>query len=629
MSATGSGSLPRRRTLLVGIALVAITLGVYGRAVGHRYVGIDDAVYVTQNARVQEGLTSEGVRWAFTTNHAANWHPVTWLSHMLDAELFGSGPAAPHAVNVVLHALTSLLLFLWLDRATRETWPSATVAALFALHPIQVESVAWIAERKDLLSALFWLLSMWGWLAYARRPSVARYLLVAMLFAAGLLAKPMLVTLPFVFLLLDYWPLGRWPHGGGAEMAGPGPTASPRWLVLEKVPLLLLSVGSSVATVVAQRAGGAVVDLESLPLAARVANALVGYTVYLGKTIWPTGLAVFYPHPATYPIWRVAGAAAILGAISVAAWRWRRRRPWLVLGWCWFLGTLVPVIGLVQVGAQAVADRYTYLPAVGLFIMVAWGLAELVEIRGVRARTRSVLAALLLATLAALTWVQLGHWRDAESLFSHATRVTRDNHVAQYNLGLALARAGRIDEAVDRFSEAARIVPEYAEARHNLGTALLAQGRIEEAAVHLGEARRLSPEVPLAHYNHGRALETLGRSAEAAVAYRDALGLRPEWPGALDRLARLLATAGDERVRDPAEAVRLAETAARLTSSSPRPEVLETLGVAYAADGRLGDAIQVWTQAAELARAAGRDALATRIEASARRYRAGRHEVER
>jgi len=617
MSTTGSGSLPRRRTLLVGIALVAITLGVYGRVVGLRYVGIDDAAYVTQNPRVQDGLTSEGLRWALTTTHQANWHPLTWLSHMLDVELFGPGPAGPHAVNAILHALTALLLFLWLDRATGEPWPSAFAAALFALHPLQVESVAWIAERKDVLSALFWMLTMRAWLGYVRRPAVARYVVMVALFGAGLMAKPMLVTLPFVLLLLDYWPLGRWPRTPGSGVA-------PRRLVLEKVPLLGLSIASSVTTILAQRAGGAMVDLASLPIPARFANALVGYTVYLGKTLWPIDLAVLYPHPTTFPGWRVAAAALILGAVSVGAWRWRLRRPWLAVGWCWFLGTLVPVIGLVQVGVQSVADRYTYLPGIGLFIIAAWGLAELTAAWGLPARAKSLAAVSLLATLSVATWTQLGHWCDAESLFSHAVRVTRDNHVAHYNLGLALARQGKIDTAIDHFSEAARIHPGYAEAHHNLGTALLRQGQLEPAAEHLGEARRLSPEVPMVHLNHARVLQEMGRTADAADAYRDALRRRPEWPGALESLARILATASDERLRDPAGAVRLAESAARLTSSNPRPEVLDTLAIAYASDGRFSDAVRASERAAGLARAAGRADLATMIEERTRLYRSGR-----
>jgi hypothetical protein len=484
------------RSALVLLALAAGVLLVYREVGDHAFLVVyDDEEYVTRNAWVRAGLTWGGAAWAFTETHAANWHPLTFLSHMLDVELFGMDAGWHHRVNVAIHLANSALLYRVLLGMTGALWRSAFVAALFALHPLHVESVAWVAERKDVLSGLFWMLSMGCYAGYARRGGAGRYLLVAACLALGLMAKPMVVTLPFVLLLLDYWPLRRtaWlpPDGGGEPVP-------PRRLLLEKVPLLLLSAASCVVTYLAQSAWEAKAAYSAED---RLANALVSYVRYLGKTFWPEALSIFYPHPADIgagvPWWQAGGALLILSSVSVAAVRWIRSRPYIAVGWSWFLGTLVPVIGLVPVGAAAMADRYTYLPLVGVFLGLTWAVSEAFPGGRFRGAILGAAGGLVLLLLAVLAGRQTSYWKDSETLFRHASVVVPGNWVAYNNLGVAVSKAGRNDEAIRNFREAVRFNPNYFEAHANLGVALLRKGSIEEGKFHLYQAYRLKPRDPM------------------------------------------------------------------------------------------------------------------------------------
>lgn len=559
-------------TTLILLLLAALVIGVFWQVGGHSFINLDDNGYIYENSQVRGGLTCEGVAWAFSSTEMANWHPLTWISHMADVELFGLDAGWHHRVNALFHLLNTLLLFLVLNRMTESPWRSGFVAALFAVHPLHVESVAWVAERKDVLSTLFWILTMWAYLRYTRRPCVARYLLVAAMLAIGLMCKPMLVTLPFVLLLLDWWPLGRHMRSDAS------PTAELPWsmnrvmiLFLEKIPFMALSAISCVITYISQEKGEAVIRLEAIPIGERLGNALVSYAGYIGNMLCPVSLAVFYPHLGRHlPILNVVGAAILLIAITVLAIRMLRLRPYLAVGWFWYLGTLVPVIGLVQVGTQAMADRYTYVPLIGLFIMIAWGAADSVPKTGFRRNAVVASGAAIIVVLACLAWVQANHWRDSVSLFRHALDVTKDNGRAEYNLGEALgsqgdleqaaihyreairinpkaatahnnlanilAETGHAEEAIAHFKEAIRIVPDYAQAHNNLGVTLYKQKMNDEAAREYLEALRIEPDYADAHFNMGLLLEKTGKLEDALFHYRDAVRLSPGDPSAARRL---------------------------------------------------------------------------------------------
>ncbi len=581
---TGPGSGRGVLRYVLPLVLAALVVAVFWQVGEHEFVNVDDNLYIYENPVVLRGLTPEGVSWAFTTFHAAYWHPVTWLSHMVDVELFGPSPGWHHRMNVLYHLLGTELLFLVLWRMTGALLPSAFVAALFAVHPLHVESVAWAAERKDVLSALFWMLTMGAYLLYVRRPGAARYALVLATFALGLMCKPMLVTLPFALLLLDFWPLGR--------VAPPGPEPAPSWraaaaalpgLVREKVPLLALSAASCVVTYRSAAANAAVSSFEQLTVAARAANALVSYAVYLVKTVWPSPLAVFYPHPATVhaslPAWQVAGALVLVAAFSAFALLQARRRPYLAVGWFWYLGTLVPVIGLLQAGAQAQADRFTYVPLIGIFVAVAWGAASLATDAPGRRRAVGALAAASLAALAAAAWVQAGCWRDSVTLLSRTAAVTDRNWFALNHLGVAETGLRRYGEAVAHFEEALRITPDYAEAWNNLGVAGNRLGRFRRAADCFREALRVRPAYPEAWNNLGVSRHGLGEDRQALDAFREALRLKPEFPEALNNRGVSLHALGQER-----EAIACFREALRIRADSA--EVLNNLGVSY---GGLGD----------------------------------------
>jgi tetratricopeptide (TPR) repeat protein len=560
----------------VRLAAAALVLGavlLYLPSVSNPYLRYDDDLYVTGNGAVREGLNLRGAAWAATTFHASNWHPLTWLSHMADVSLFGLSPAGPHAENALLHGTTAALLFLALLSLTGAPGRSLLVAALFAAHPLQVETVSWIAERKSLLSALFFVAALWGYGRYVRAPSPGRYGIVALLFALSLLAKPMAVTFPFLLLLLDFWPLGR--LGGGAPAPagrgdgdgegveegrrGGGGADGWRRVAAEKAPLLALSALSSAATVAAQRAGGSLVRQEGLPMWDRAGNGAISYAAYVAKAAWPDPLAAFYPFRQPVPWGSAALCAIALAAVSAAAFAFRRRAPWFLTGWFWFAGVLFPVSGLVQAGSQAMADRYAYLPAVGLFVIVAWGGRELLARAGAaEGRLPALLGGAAVAACALVTFPQQLHWRSDEALFAHAAEAVPRNGFAEMNLGVALNRGGRPAEAEGHLRKALEWKPDYRDARYNLAVVLDRLGRGGEAE---GEYRLLLSRWP----RHAPSLNNLafllasrGETGEAVSLYRRALEAQPRFTRARVNLGAALSGQGrtDEAIALLDEALR-------------------------------------------------------------------------
>jgi len=527
-----------RREALICLVLVVSILTVYWQVKDHEFVNYDDNVYITDNPQVQLGFTSKAVRWAFTTTQAGNWHPLTWLSHMMDCRLFGLNPGGHHLTSLFLHLINSILLFLALRWATSTIWPSALVASLFAIHPLHVESVAWVAERKDVLSTFFSFSTILAYVNYAKRPRKRNYLLVLFLFALGLTAKPMLVTLPFVLLLLDYWPLNRLQlrreYGSAENETGksldPGrEKLPPLKLIGEKLPMFILSGVSCVITLWAQEKAGAMSGLDIVPFKWRIANALVSCVSYIGKMIWPQRLALFYPHPEnSLPIWQAVLAGFFLVIVSIIVIRLAPRYKYGLVGWLWYLGTLVPVIGLVQVGEQAMADRYTYVPLIGLFIIIAWGLADLGDENRRRRNLLTVSVISLLLLLAICSWKQARLWKNSLGVFQHALKVTTNNYVAHYTLGNALALQGNLVGAMVHYNEALRIKPNHAEVHNNLGNALALQGKLAEAVAHYKESLRISSRQGNTHRNLGVALDRQGKYEEAMRHYLEALRLNPQ-----------------------------------------------------------------------------------------------------
>ncbi|MBT3414280.1 MAG: tetratricopeptide repeat protein [Nitrospina sp.] len=586
--------------IAICIFLVVATLAVYWQIQDHEFLYFDDNQYVTDNLNVKTGFTRESIVWAFTTSHAANWHPVTWLSHILDYQLYGLHPKGHLLTNLLIHIANALLLFTVLLRMTGALWQSGFVAALFALHPFNVESVAWAAERKNVLSTLFWLLTTWAYIRYTEKPTVKKYGWGALFLALGLMSKPMLVTLPFVLLLLDYWPLKRWKADDQVGASPPRQSqnqTSLSFLILEKVPLLALAVGSSITTFIVQRAGGAVQSADVFPLQERVINAFVSYLSYLQKTVWPSGLSVFYAHPGNaLPVWKGLVSAALLVVFTAWVIRVARRLPYLAVGWFWYLGTLIPVIGVVQVGAQAMADRYAYVPLIGIFIIAAWGLPDFLATWNQREKT-PVLFAGLLAPLMVVTWMQVNHWKNGITLFQHTISVTHDKYRefarAHNNLGIALKKKGRLieaitqyktaikvnpdfskpynnlgnismitknfDEAIRYYKESIRISPDYANAYSNLGTVLLQKGEKEEAVVYLRDAIRINPDLNQARTNLGTILSQIGEKEEAIVHLREAVKINPDLALGHFSLGNVLFQTGEteEAITHYREAVRI------------------------------------------------------------------------
>src|SRR5262245_15056736 len=660
-----SHGLLQRRTASHGIRfgicalLVVITLAVFGQTVRYEFVNFDDDLYVYNTPAIQSGITLKGAAAAFVNQHAHNWHPLTTISHMLDCQLYGLNAGGHHATNVILHTIAVLLLFWVLQGMTGATWRSALVAALFAVHPLHVESVAWVSERKDILSAVFFFLMLHAYTRYTRAPSVIRYLAVALLFAAGLMSKPMLVSAPIILLLLDYWPLGRFeqPLTTGKIKASESDRQrrNIRRIYLEKIPLFVLAGAASVLTFALQkRTAGAI---PPLPFLWRVENAFVSYVVYIWETLWPARLAVFYPHPNdTLALWEVTFAILLLLAITAAAIVFRKQRPYLLTGWFWYLVMLIPVIGIIQVGEQGHADRYTYLPHVGLFMAVVWFAIDVATVRQSKPRLAITTAAVLI--ILALMWaafIQTSYWRNSETLWTHALAVTSDNDVAhnnlgylcndrgeldraishfesaekirsakrdphydlasafvQMNLGDALARKGRSDEAMVHYDEAITLQPDYADAYYNRGTVLLAKGRVDEAIADLAKTLEMHPYDADAHTSLGNALLQKGSPREAIAQYVTALALAPQDAHSRNNLAWILATASDSSIRDGAKAVEFAEEAVQL-SGGREPLFLRTLAAAYAESGRFSEAIAVAQQAAGIAKMQAKPDMAKRL----------------
>lgn len=542
---TSLAVLRRQAVLIVSVALLAGTLAVFWPVRHYEFINYDDDRYVSENPHVRQGLTREGVQWALSADLLADspnadyWIPVTFLSHVLTVQLFGLNPAAHHLVNVGLHGLNTVLLFLLLRRMTGAQWPSAVVAALFAVHPLHVESVAWVTERKDVLSGLFFMLTLLAYARYVESPTAGRYLWIVGAFFLGLLAKPMLITIPFLLLLVDYWPLGRFSLQGGTLRAA--------WtLVWEKIPLVVLAVGSGLLAYLAtQRVGETMVSFQLLPLPARLANALISYAGYMGKLLWPHHLAVFYPYPlAGYPVWQVSGAALLLAGLTVWAIRQRCSQPFLLVGWGWYLGMLVPVIGLVQAGAQAMADRYTYLPLIGLLIAVTWGAAGLTAGWRHRQLLLTIAAVGLIGVCGVLSRQELQHWRTSVELFEHALEVTEKNYIAYDNLGLALAEEGKFREAITYYRKALLIRPDIPAARVNIANALAHEGQYEEAMWYYSQELRVSPNDEILHNNLGMALGNAGKLDEAIDHFTEALRINPDLALAHNNLGLALARQG-------------------------------------------------------------------------------------
>jgi len=545
------------RATLFGVIVLSVgmTWAVFGQTRGYDFVNYDDRVYVAENPQIQAGLTWQNVIWAFTHVHSNNWHPLTTMSHMFDCQFFGLNPGAHHLVNVALHIANVVLLFLLLQQLTASVWSSAFVAALFAIHPLHVESVAWVSERKDVLSGLFFFLTVFAYLRYTRKPGIARYITMSIFFVCGLLSKPMLVTLPAILLLLDYWPLGRFRRSTVTN------------LVLEKIPLLVLSIGSAIATLIAQR--GAIVEIEHFPLSWRAANALSVYLIYIWQMIWPAKLATIYPHPGRLPVWETIGAGALLGLITIAVLFARKQRPYLMSGWLWYLIMLVPVIGLVQVGSQGHADRYTYLPQIGLYIAVTWSIVDVSKSVRYRYPAFAVAGSVIIALFAWRASIQTAYWHDSERLWNRTLAVTKQNDVAHFmfgqfllkthrlaeaiaqfqivliknpfdpyanfQIGSAFVQEGEFDAAAEHFERTLKVQPENTDAETNLANTLLESGHLDEAVEHYRNVVGRESSSALVHYNLAVCLHQLGQLPEAIAHYKEALRIEPGYPDA-DRL---------------------------------------------------------------------------------------------
>lgn len=505
----------RWHSFFICLFLTVSTLSVYHQVRDFEFVNLDDSVYVSDNEHVTQGLSFKNIRWALTAEVAANWHPLTIISHMLDCGLYGLNPGHHHLTSLFFHIANSLLLFLVLKRMTGALWQCAFVAALFALHPLHVESVAWVSERKDVLSTFFMMLALWAYARYVERPGVKTYIPVAVFFVLGLMSKPMLVTLPFVLLLLDLWPLNRLQFEKTIGPAYTQEALSLSRLVFEKIPLFALSAASCIVTYLYQQSGGSVVSVFTYPLYKRVVNAFVSYIHYLLKMIWPFKLAAFYPNLDSIPLWQACGAIALFALITFFALRSYKRYPLIFVGWFWYVGTLMPVIGLVQVGEQAMADRYTYIPLIGIFIMIAWGVPELLTRFKFKTKLLAALSSIIILVLIPITWLQVGVWANSISLFKHAIKVTDKNYFALNNLAFPLVNQGRIDEAIIHLKEALKIYPGYAKAHYNLGVLLERKGKAENAIRQYLLALRTDPSSKGTHTALGSVLATQGNYEKA------------------------------------------------------------------------------------------------------------------
>lgn len=635
------------------VCLIAAIWAVFEPTRRHGFINFDDGVYVYENSLVQRGITVPGIVWAFTHSHAGNWHPLTTLSHMLDCQLYGVNAGGHHLTNVLLHCLTAILFFRVLVQMTATLWPAAFVAVLFAIHPLRVESVAWVAERKDVLSGMFFMLTLAAYVRYARQAwSFVRYLPVLIFFALGLISKPMLVTLPCVLLLLDFWPLRRF-----RPRAADGFSTNRR-LIIEKIPLLALSGGMCVITLLVQAQA---LPTISIPFSFRISNALVSCMTYVGQLFYPANLAVFYPYPTTsYSFWTIGLLLLVMTVIFLGCLRWRHRHPYLLVGWLWYLVMLVPVLGIVQVGGQARADRYTYLPEIGLGLALTWAVRAW-SCSGRRRALLGVGAVTILAALIVTARTQVGYWRDSETLWQRTLACTTDNAIAENNLAkfylttmqyepasaharaavtidpnneeahnslaLALFSQGKTTEAIVHYETALKIKPDYLEALNNLGQAFLLAGRSDEAIGYFQKALELpNPDVADAvelHSNLGAALFLKGRTEAAVVHLHEAIELKPDAIGALGNLAWILATSPDPAIRDGAKAIKLARQAERFTNGKD-PKILSILAAACAEAGRFPEALQTAQVALQLARVQTNTALIEVLHNGILLYQAGR-----
>ena len=589
--------LTRQLPRLISVVLILLPLLVYWQVQSFEFIDLDDPRNITENPTVRAGLSKQGFVWAFSFNDIGYWHPLTWLAHMLDCQLYGLHPKGHHLNNLLLHIASTILLFLSLNSMTGQTWKSAAVAAAFSLHPLNVESVAWVASRKGVLSTFFWMLAIWSYARYAKSPRVGTYVMVIIAFAFGLLSKPVVVTLPFALLLLDYWPLARLRIGEPSTFNeipifsdGTPKRASILHLVAEKIPLFALSAVTVYITYHSSLQKGLIIARENLPLSLRIENAVVSYIKYLIKMVWPADLAIFYPFPQEFPFWQITGAASLLIGITCFVFWNRRRAPYLVLGWFWYLGTLVPVSGLLQQGLwPALADRFAYIPLVGIFVMIVWSLESFLKLRLHLKPVAIAGATLIYSMLMAVTWLQADYWQDSVHLFQRALAVTRDNHLAHYALGQTLQKSGDLDGALYHFSRALQIMPENAQFHDALGAVLMEQGKPEEAIVHLSKAVELVPDYAVAHLHLGNALSAKGLDNDAIVHYLEAARIKP-FPEAHHNLGLTLAGQGklDEAVYQYEQALSLKPDAA---------QVHNDLGVALFYQGKTKEAVFHFRQA--------------------------------
>ena len=591
----------------VCVFLLAIVWIVFGQTWRHEFINYDDPLYVLDNAHVRAGLTWPGVAWAFTHVHSQNWHPLTSISHMLDCQLFGVNPGALHLVNVFFHSIAAMLLFLFLQQATASLWRSAFVAAVFAIHPLRVESVAWIAERKDVLSGAFFMATLIGYVAYTQNRSVGRYLTMSILFACGLMSKPMLITTPIVLLFLDYWPLERFQRFTLARLA------------IEKIPLLALSAGSVVMTLWAQNF--ALGSSEFLPLRWRITNALFSYFEYVRQMFWPHDLIPFYVHPENrLELWRLLLAALVLVVVSAIAFVRRQKNPYLIVGWLWYLVMLIPVIGIVQVGLQGHADRYTYLPQIGVLIALVWVISDLTKSWPQKIVVTSA-GIILVAAFSILSWKQTAHWRDTETLWRYTLAITPDNDVAHAGLGGILFVRGQIDESIAHYESALRLRDGNTAAHFGLGRALAAKQKTDEAILHFQKALEIQPDYIGASNDLGIALASKGEIKRALEAWRQTLSFDPDNVDAGNNIAWVRATATDADLRNGTEALELAQRVIRLGGENP--VLLRTLAAAQAENGRFAEAVVSCQRGEQLAEGIGDTAMAQSLRACGEVFRRG------
>lgn len=636
--------LTSRRTILVSVALAALIAAIYFPVIHSQFLNYDDPDYVTENRIVQRGISAEGLKWAFARvsgGERTYWHPLTWMSHMLDCQLFGLDPRWHHASSIFFHAANSVLLLLFLKSLTGAFWRSAAVAAIFALHPLQVETVAWVTERKNLLSTLFWLLASASYIKFARTKRLGPYFGSLALFACALMSKPAVVTLPFALLLLDFWPLNRFP------LTSPWPERfrATRILLLEKLPFLALTAISAGITIMAHERLGLKAAADELPLIHRIQNALISYARYLKKIFLPTDLGIIYPHPGTWPTGTVAIATLVLVVITIFVLVQLRKRPYLPVGWFWFLGVIVPAIGIVQVGYQAMADRFVYLPVIGVLLIIVWGATDLFNATRAKPSVIAALSAAVLAYCSIVTVSQIRQWKNSEAVFRRALAVTPRNYIAHLNLAVALIRKGSSDEAeshvrqalqihskdpmpyvllgsiehqrtnfpaaISNYNRAVALNPDAPLPRYLLAGALLNSGQFAQAKEHFAVLTSVEQYKPEVHASLGEIFAAEKNAPVAIQQYREALKLRPDWPVVMNNLAWLLATNPDPQLRDGTEAVRLAQRACELARNE-EPLFLGTLGAAYAETGRFAEAVASAKRAQALAFQKGQTDLAKR-----------------